>query len=184
MNLAENPWPAVILALVFAILFLLRGSSTGLMKHWLIAGFFLLIAGSVYLYELSVITPAEEVELQVQQLLQNCIDNNREQVVEAISNGQLGLKAMAMAGLSLADIHDDFHLSDLSVAMAGENSRAVSHFRGNGTVSVSSLSQSSHVATRWELTWQKENDAWRIINIRRLDPITGEEMQVLKRAER
>jgi hypothetical protein len=41
-----------------------------------------------------------------------------------------------------------------------------------------------HRASRWDLTWQKQGGDWRIIEIQRLDPISGERMNIDAQSER
>lgn len=183
MWFTENPWPGVILFLILGGIFLGRAMSKGLGRDWILAFILFACSAGAYFLEQAIVTPGEEVELRVQEVVQACIDNKVPMVVDSISKGQVALRTLALTGLTMADIHEDMHVSDLSVEMTAQNSRALSRFRANGTVSVGNMSYSGHAATRWELTWQREEGEWRIVEIKRLNPITGEEMPVLKQSK-
>lgn len=62
--------------------------------------------------------------------------------------------------------------------MMGEDTQAVSHFRANGTVVPENYGD-QHVATRWEVSWRKEAGEWKVYKIVRLNPITGEPINLL-----
>ncbi len=181
--ITENPWPLVVICGAVATFFLMQAMRSGAARSWGLAVLFVVAAVGVYIVEQSIVTPAEEISAEVHELLAACKAGNAEEAVGFISNNNLLLKTAIGGGLAIVDIHDDVNISDLSVKMVAEDSRGISHFRANGTVSVRSASYERHVATRWEVTWQLEGEEWKIISIQRLNPITGEEMEMMKRSE-
>jgi len=183
MWFTENPWPVVVICLIVTAIFAARAIQTGLGRNWLLVGLGVLLAVGTYLAEQSIVTPAEEVELRVHEAIDHCIEGDVNSVLGMISEGQPGMRVLAMAGLSMADIHDDMRITDLNVRMTAQNSRAISHFRANGTISAGGVSMTGHATTRWEVTWQQENGEWKIVDITRLHPINGEPMEVLRRSE-
>ena len=70
-------------------------------------------------------------------------------------------------------------IKDVSVEVKNQNSLAVSKFRANGTVSARDLG-SSHVASLWEVTWQKEAGQWKIVHVQRWNPYKDEKMGILE----
>jgi hypothetical protein len=48
-------------------------------------------------------------------------------------------------------------------------------------MSVAGYGSVGHQPTLWSLTWQKEDDEWRIIRIRRFHPLSHKEMPPLSR---
>lgn len=183
MWFTENPWPGVAFFLVLACFFLARGVQRGLARDWGLAGVMLVGALAVYLIEQAIVTPAEVVAAQVHDLLADCKQGDTAAVLQRISNNNLMLKTVIASGLALAKIHDDVRLTDVHVRMLAENSRAISHFRANGTISVNSMSYTNHASTRWELTWQQEGEQWKVIAVKRLNPLNGDEMGILDRSE-
>ena len=179
----QNPWPVVLICFVLGSLFAGIGLQKNTIRNWGIGLAFFLSAGLVYYVESIIITPAEEVEIAVYECVQDCIDNDIENVLDKISANNLILQGVVRAGLKLADVNEDMHVTDLQVTMLANDSRARSHFRANGSFHVNSLNHQGHAATRWNITWQKEAGKWKIINVERLNPITGKTMQILKQAE-
>lgn len=78
---------------------------------------------------------------------------------------------------------EDLQLTDVSIDLLMEGSRAVSHVRANGRFHVGAYGDIGHRPTRWELTWQREGEEWNVIRIRRLNPITGEEIDAREARE-
>lgn len=183
MWFTENPWPGVVIFLVLGGWFLVRALQTGLAKHWALAGVCAVAAIGVYVVEDWIVTPAEEIEARVGELLQACKAGEVLPVISFISDSNRNLQVMVGTGMALAKIHDDVRLTDMHVRMVANNTRGISHFRANGTISVNQQAISTHVSTRWEVTWQKEADEWKIVSIKRLNPLNGEEMQMLERKQ-
>jgi len=181
--ITENPWPGVVICGAIATFFLMQALRGGKVRTWGLAGLFIVAAFGIYIVEQSIVTPAEEIEVRVHDLLAASKSGDIESVLNFISNNNLLLKTAIGSGLAIVDIHDDVRVSDLNVKMVANDSRGISHFRANGTISIRNASYERHVATRWELTWQKEGDQWRIVSIQRLNPITGEEIELMKRSE-
>ena len=97
--------------------------------------------------------------------------------IDRISARAPELQQIARVAIGEVQLGDDLRVSDLSVRMKAQNTRAVSHFRVNTTVSRVGLGEIGYRPSRWEVTWQKEGGKWRIIYIELLDPITGEPQQ-------
>lgn len=183
MWFTENPWPGIVLFVGLSCFFLMRALKQGLVRDYGLCGLMLLGALAVYVIEQAIVTPAEEIRGHLAELLDDCKRNDVEAVVGRISKNNPVLRTLVTTGLNMAKIHDDVRLTDIQVQTLAENTRGVSHFRANGTITAHSVSYANRVSTRWEMTWQKEGGEWRIVSIKRLNPITGEDMDMLKQAE-
>ncbi|MBL4886672.1 MAG: hypothetical protein JKY95_19375 [Planctomycetaceae bacterium] len=180
---ADNPWPTVLFCVCLGSIFFGMGFQGKLKRNWGVSVLLFCAAGLVIYLESVIITPAEEVEIAVQETVQACIDGDVDRVVDHISANNIILRGVVRAGLSLADIGEDMHVTDMQVSMLADDSRAKSHFRVNGSISINSLQHQGHAATRWNLTWQQEGEKWKIIDVERLNPITGDTMDILRQSE-
>ncbi len=66
----------------------------------------------------------------------------------------------------MVQIEGPIRISDLSIDMSSTESRAVATFRASATAKFQGRSDRGH--TRWELTWQREGNDWKVIRVRRL----------------
>ena len=74
-------------------------------------------------------------------------------------------------------VESDIRVTDVSVQLTNEDSRAITHFRANATVSASGVGGGYH-PSRWELTWQKEGDEWKITRTKYLNVMTVDEQRI------
>ena len=81
----------------------------------------------------------------------------------------------------LRPVDDDLRLTDFQTRVTNQESRAVTHFRANATLRVQNFGSVGRQPARIELTWAKEGPDWKIIALRRLNPVKDEEMDVLER---
>jgi ketosteroid isomerase-like protein len=175
----ETPWPLIVILGIAACACLAVWTSQK-RGIWLIAVAILAAdAVAVFVIEKSVVTEAERVEQQVFDLTGAFQRKDRDRVLSFFSLQAPELRKMANDALDLVDFPNGIDVKDVSVRMSNENTRAVSHFRANGTVSVKGFAQYS--ASRWEVTWQKEGNDWKIVEVIRLDPVKDEKMQILER---
>ena len=143
---------------------------------WLVAGLLsLLAAGAVYFVERSIVTEAERVEQNVRALAAAFQLKDRDATLAFFSLQATGLRVQVAQALDSVDLPNGIDIKDMRVRMSNENTRALSHFRANGTVSFRGMG-SSHAASRWEVTWQKEAGQWKIIEVQRLNPYKDEKM--------
>ncbi|QDU39272.1 hypothetical protein Mal4_36110 [Maioricimonas rarisocia] len=124
--------------------------------------------------EKQIVTDREQVEAATLDVIDAYHQQDRERTLERISDRAVELERLATVTIGLVRLGDDLRVSDLSVRMKAQNSRAVSHFRVNTTVSMTGYGEVGYRPSRWEVTWQKEGGKWRIIYVEQLDPITGE----------
>ena len=121
-----------------------------------------------------IVTEAEKLEARVHELADALIAGESERALSHFSPTAAAERAAVRAGLAFVVIDPDLRLSDWQIEVTANDTRGTTHFRANGTVGAPKLGFSQHVATRWQLVWRKEADVWKIVEARRLDPITGE----------
>lgn len=177
MWFTETPWPPILICSVLAVLLAAAWQATGRAAH--LAGIAALAGAvlAIFLAERWIVTDAEEIEASVSGLTTAFQQKNLEQCLEYISPTAPLYRGMLTAAMNLVDVGEDLRITDLDVTMKAENSRGVSHFRANATVSVKGYGSQGRQPSRWQLTWQREEGRWRVIRIQRLDPITGEELR-------
>lgn len=177
--LTENPWPLSIVFAAVAMLCFLIMAASGRGKFMLLGIGSLLMIGVVVMIEQMVVTPAEVVEGYARTLVARVKASDVEGTLELISPRNETLRFAAISGLKIVKADDDVSISDLEVTTSSQDTRAMSHFRVNGTFSA--MGGSQYYPTRWEVDWQKTNDGWQVTEVRRLDPITGKTMGILER---
>lgn len=174
MWLTETPWPPILITLVAAVLLFAAWFSTRRGMFLVGAGLLVILCGAIYIVEQRIITEAERVEQLVLDLTSAFQQKREEQVLEMFSPTASELRATVKTAMNLVTVHEDLRITDLSVQMKAQDSRAISHFRANATISIGSHGGLGHHPSRWEITWQREADQWRIIRVERLNPVSGE----------
>lgn len=181
MWFTENPWPPMLLSGIGALVALGFWASSKRAIPLFLSFACLLGAAVVYLVEQAILTPAEQVESQLIDLVDQFRRKNPA-ALQHFSRRAEDLRALCQRAMDIVDVDDDLQLSDIHTRLTNENSRAVTHFRAKGTVSIPSLMIArTYQPSRFELTWMREGDAWRIVAIRRLHPFKeGEELGLLE----
>ncbi|MCA9073958.1 MAG: hypothetical protein KDA93_02910 [Planctomycetaceae bacterium] len=183
MWFTETAWPPMVILSVIGIVCLWMWSQ-GRAMFYLVVGI-LCGAGVVgsFLADQLIITDREQVELSVLTLADDVRRMDEANTLAHISARQDGLKSVIKSGFELIADIEYLNITDVSVEIIGGGGRARSHFRANGGIHVKGHGDVGHQPTRWELTWQKESEDWKVIEIQRLNPITGEEIGTLSRQE-
>lgn len=104
------------------------------------------------------------------------VRRDEDAVLRHIAPREKELQELVKWGLATVTDVDNLHITDVSTDLSAGETRARSHFRANGRFHVTMYGDVGHKATRWEFTWERQPDGWRIIDIRRLNVMTGEEM--------
>ncbi len=181
MWFTETPWPPIIGISILGVLLFL-----GFLSQWrtgFLAGACLCVAlcGIVFVVEQLIVTESEVVEQRLLDLVETFQRESREiglvnalvpgpepQTLNFISPNAREVRGMVVGALRMVDLEDDVRISDVRTTLSNNNSRAVIHFRASATVR-----QFGHRPTRWELTWQREQNEWRVIGATRLNFLTG-----------
>ncbi|MCA9013283.1 MAG: hypothetical protein KDB01_26220 [Planctomycetaceae bacterium] len=173
--LTENPWPLLLMlagtALVALILGVPKGRSVAIIC--------VLAAVGLYLIEMSIVTPAEEVEAKLQTMLEAFQERNQDAIDRAIADESPKLRESAAQGLELVTLTNDFHIKDLEVTLRSDGVTADAHLRANGTLIVNQGDAAARVFTRWQTVWKYSGGDWKLIEVKRLDPVSSQEIGIL-----
>ncbi len=177
----ENPWPAAIvlvcMAIVFIGIFNSRRKTSSLVGGILC----LLLAIGCFVLDSVVLTPGEQVTQNIYDLSEAVKKQDVPKVLSFFSN-QAPERDQIKHAVEGVRVHDDLRISDVWVSFTGAGSVAVSHFRANASISVTIVGIAGDIGyhpTRWELDWQREAGEWKIIEVRRLHPINGKKVTIL-----
>lgn len=152
-------------------------------KPLIAAGMMALLGAGLAVADHAIVTPAERVESAVYGLTTSFQQQDLDRTLSYVSARQIGLRTMIAAGMKLVEVEDDLRVTDMQVELSAGNSRATSHFRANATLDSPIYGNLGRRPSRWLLTWQLEEDEWRVIKVQRLNPINGDEMHVLAQSE-
>src|SRR5262249_15663689 len=178
--LTENPWPPIFILAVAACVMAAVWTSQK-RGAWLVGALTAVIAAAaIFFVERAIITEGERVEQHVRDLVEAFVRGDRDRVVSCFSVRAPELRALALRGLDLVEFPSGIDVKDMSVRTSNENTRAVSMFRANGGVAVKGLGARQERASRWQVTWQKEGNDWKIVDVVRLHPYKDESMQILE----
>jgi len=175
--ITENPWPLMLLLGGVAAVMLILGQSRGRS----IALACVALAVGLYFLESAIETPGEQVEQSLQDLLQGFISEDLAGINRHIADEAAELKETAKQGLELVQVHDGFHLKDVVVSVGEDGQSAEAELRANGSLTVRQANTPYHAATRWRTKWKREGDIWKLTEVRRLNPLTGDEIGAFER---
>ncbi len=178
MWFTEDPWPPMLLCGIGGLIGLGLWANSRRVLPLSLAAFSLLCAGGIFALERAIITPAEQVE---QQVLTLCHEFQRKQpaALDHFSATAPELRLMAEGAMNMVTIGDDLSITDFKTKVTNQGSRAECHFRANATISLASLGNARRQPARLVLFWAKEDGSWKIIGVKRLNPINGQEMGVM-----
>ena len=171
----ENPWPLLLLLAGTGVVALISGAPKG--RSVSVAC--LLAAAGLYLIESAVVTPGEEVEGQLQVMLEAFRNRDQDAINACIADESPKLRETAADGLKMVTLTKDFHIKDLEVTVRADGQTADAHLRANGTLKVNHGDMISRVFTRWQTVWKHIGTEWKLLEVKRLDPVNGQEMGIL-----
>ncbi|MEK6262886.1 MAG: hypothetical protein AABP62_30170 [Planctomycetota bacterium] len=179
MWFTENAWPPMLIAGLAALVCLALWNSNRRRRHLVAAFVCLLLCPGFYFLERAIVTEGERLQQVVVSL---CDDFRNKRVAETVnyfSDAAPELKVQALSGMALITIDDDLRLTDFSTNLTNQNSRGTVHFRANATLSYIGQGNLGRAPARFVLTFRREKGEWKIIEVERLNPLTGERMQLL-----
>lgn len=139
----------------------------------------IVLAGGALVFERATVTPREQIQQHILDMAQAFEDREEEQVLDYVSVQAEHLRNQVRLGFATVEKVENLRITDTSVTMLAANSRARLHFRANGTFTVRGYGDIGHKPTRWQMTWQQEGGLWKIIDVQRLNPMTGEPIGLL-----
>jgi hypothetical protein len=175
----ENPWPPIFVLGIAACAMLAVWSSQK-RAIWLMGSLTVVIAAvAVFIVERSIVTEGERVEKKVLELTAAFQLRDKDRLLSFFSVRAPEWRLIAETALERVTVKDDLSIKDMSVRVTNENSRAISRFRANGTVLFEG-NNVGHQASRWELTWQKEGNDWKVVDVQRLGLIKDEKLGIFE----
>jgi hypothetical protein len=181
MWFTENPWPPMVIAVFAAVVFLFLWNANRRGLHFVLAVACLLAAAGIYLLERLIVTEGERLQQRVVQL---CYDfrDKKPAVLDYVSDSFPKLKEMFSDALATVTIQSDLRMSDFQTTLTDDNSRGTVRFRANATINVSGYGDVGYQPAHLELVFEREKGEWKIIEIRRFNPINGKEIDVMQRS--
>lgn len=189
MWFTEDAWSPIIVCIVVALICGIAWSTTQRIKYLIAAIIILLGAVTIHFVEQAIVTPSEQVEQNLYDLVLTFARESRElggssnkplpdsiQCLRFFSVQDTVDRARVAAALLVADVDEDVRVTDVQIRMTNEDTRAITHFRANATVRAGSFS--GHHASRWELTWQREGGEWKVTQTKMLNIINGSEQRI------
>jgi hypothetical protein len=185
MWFTETAWPPIIILAIGAAVLLSLWSTSRRVFHLLGAILLLICCGVVYVVEQQIVTERERVEEAIYGVADAFEAADTGATLKFISPRALDLQLAVQFVMSVLQVRveDELRITDVSIEMLNEDTRARAHFRANGTFFVAQYGDVGHRPTRWNVTWQKEGGEWKIINVERLDPVRGDPMPLLPISE-
>lgn len=181
MWFTEDAWTPMAVLGVAAIVCLGLWNSSQKSSYLFVALALVASVGLTWLIEGAVVTEREKLELLVHSL---CDDFRRKEprTLDYFSKQAGELRATAQHAMDFVQIQDDLRLTDFETEVTNDNSRGRTHFRANATVSLQTFGSVGRQPFRAILDWQREEGEWKIVGLRRLNPLNGEEMQVMSQS--
>jgi len=173
MWFTETPWPPIMIfsAIAAGLAAALVTTQQGRYAVGIVA---MLIASlATYLVEQNIVTESERVEQAIYGVTEAFQQRDEQRTLSFISQRFPELQTLAIIALRVVEVRDDLRVTDVHVELKNEQTRALSHFRANGTFQAVGIGEVRE-PTRWEVGWQKEGGEWRIISVEQLHPVTGE----------
>lgn len=171
----DTPWPPVIIFGTSAVLCVGAWLGKGRGVFLLAAIGLMFLCGATLVLEKILVSDRERVEEGVLGISNAFQMGDEPRTMGYISKQAPELEKLVHQAFEMVSV-SDLHIRDMSVEMTSQGTRAVSRFRANGTVNVKAvgISHTTNAATKWDVTWQKEDGGWKIIRVQRLDPLKNE----------
>jgi hypothetical protein len=178
MWFTETPWPPILICSVFAVCLVAMWQANRRTGTVLAAGLLVIASVAIYFVEQAIVTESEQLEAAVIDLTDAFRRNDQKTMLSFFSKSAIAEQLAVIGAMKLVDVGKDLRVTDDYVQFKAENSRAILHFRANATIKLSGRDFGKQ-PSRWELTWQREADDWKIIRVQRLNPINGKPMGTL-----
>lgn len=176
MWFTENPWPPMLIAVFGALACLGLWNSNRRNLYFILAVSFLGMTCGIYAVERAIVTPGERLQQQVA-LMCDQFRRHDPKTLDHFSESASEWKAICQSAMDIVEIQDDLHLTDFHTTFMSSQSQADVHFRANATITA--LGNRAYHPFRCVLSFQKEGGEWKIINVKRLDPLNGEKIEVM-----
>ncbi|MCA9079508.1 MAG: hypothetical protein KDA58_03070 [Planctomycetaceae bacterium] len=163
MWFAESPWFTIVTLATFVAVGLsiwVNNRRTALLIGIIVC---LVLMPVVWYAERLIVTPREQVEQSIYDITAAFQQKDEPATLGLVSARAKLLRATVSGAIRVVDVDPDMRVTDIEIELSNQNSRAVSRFRVNATVSSVLLSASQHYPSRWEATWQREAGQWKML---------------------
>ena len=182
MWFTESAWPPMIVLFVLAIISVAAWGRTKRGLFLVLAIVLLAICPAIYVAEQRIVTDNEKVEAAVVGMTRAFQQKDLDGTLSYVSANAVDVRALATAAMQIVTVKDDMRVTDVRIRLVAQNSRAISRFRVNATISLPQYGELGYKPSMWELSWQREQDEWKVVSVMRLDPVSGEELAPLAAA--
>ena len=175
--MATLTWPVFFLCLILGAVLLAQWVLQRGRRQIVAAAVFFLAAVAILLADHFIVTQTKRVEANIYDLAKAVEAANVERCLSFFSEGDKTDRQLVQQAVGMVQIQGAIHISDVTIKMSSAESRAVSTFRA--TADVTYQNQTNRFPTRWELTWQREGNEWKVIRLRRLQLMGDQETNPL-----
>lgn len=175
MWFTENPWPPIVIVGLLALVFVFMWNSNRRGLHLVLALVCVLVCVGIYGLSRSIVTEGERLQQHVVQLCHDFRDK-KPGVVDYVSKTKPKYKALFEEAQATVNVQSDLRLSDFQTKLTDNNSRGTVRFRANATISVVGMGDVGYRSVQVEFTFVREDGAWKIIDVKRFNPINGKEI--------
>ncbi|MEX2285550.1 MAG: hypothetical protein WD648_00595 [Planctomycetaceae bacterium] len=130
------------------------------------------LAGVIFIVERLIVTDAERVEIAVYDIADAFRDKDLDRTLSHFSEDAIDERTLVTWAIKTVDIEDDLRITDVSVTLLDQGTRARIRFRANATATYSPYHD--RVRTRWEFDFERHGDEWKVTGIRRMHLIKDE----------
>jgi len=178
----DNPWPPIVIVGFVALIFLFLWNANRRGLHMLLALACVGLCFVIYFVERAIVT---EREVLTQRVIQLCHDfrDKKPGLLDYISDTKPNLKDLMTQAMDTVTVQSDLRLSDFQTTVNAENTQGKCRFRANATINVIGMGDVGYQSVQVEFVFQREKGVWKIIEIRRFNPINGKEMDPMQRSE-
>ncbi len=174
MSFAESSWPGIAMCGIAALVFLLIWNLTQ-KRRYMFASYACILISPVFIFlDRAQVTEREKIEQAVESMTNHFRMGEIEQVVSWVSPKHKELELLIRAASKLVTVTSDIRLTDMQVELLADSSIGKIDFRANAELAVKGGGDIGHRPTRWLLTWHKEAGEWKLVQIERKNPLTGE----------
>ncbi|HXY32622.1 MAG TPA: nuclear transport factor 2 family protein [Planctomycetaceae bacterium] len=166
MWFTETPWPPFFICSILSAVFFAQWYLHRRPRQLQLSLAFLALGGIVIIVERLIVTESERVENNVYALAHAFETGDGDRCAEFFSEHDDKERDLVRSVAGQVHVVGTIRITDLTVQMSSAESRATATFRASATVNYQS--RQDHIYTRWQLTWQREANEWKIVRIQRL----------------
>jgi low affinity Fe/Cu permease len=187
MWFTEDAWSPIILCVVIGAIFFIGYVQTQRAKFLYPLGVMVFVAITIFFVELAIVTDLEKVDGRLKELITTFVEesqNTKTGVTPAnvrcydfFTTENTIDRARVARAIGVVNVANDVRVPSIETKLSAEDTRAVTEFRVNGSVSTAATA-SRRFATRWRVHWQKVGSEWKISETHMLDLINDEELRI------